>query len=156
MVSIVTPVIDKSVRALCVKPYPNHPKGCPNFGQRRCCPPIAPMIFDTIDLSGPVYAIWNCFDFGAHVTAMRLAHPAWSARQCECCLYWQGKARKQLRERIIVFLREHPGLTVIACPEAQGVNVTETMKQVGINLEWPPQQYAYQVVLAGNGERGRE
>jgi hypothetical protein len=27
----VNPVIDYSVRGLCVKPYYNHPKGCPNF-----------------------------------------------------------------------------------------------------------------------------
>jgi len=34
-------------------------------------------------------------------------------------------------------------------PEAMGVNVTETMKRVGIELEWPPVNVAYQIALAG-------
>ena len=47
------------------------------------------------------------------------------------------------------FLYEHPGETVIKCPEAQGVNLTETMKNAGIELEWPPENVAYQIVLVG-------
>jgi hypothetical protein len=30
-----------------------------------------------------------------------------------------------------------------------GVNVTETMKQADIELEWPPMKYSYQIALAG-------
>ena len=35
------------------------------------------------------------------------------------------------------------------CPEGAGVNITETMKNAGIILEWPPVNYTYQVALAG-------
>lgn len=35
----VTPVIDYKMRALCVKPYYNHKKGCPNFNKKAGCPP---------------------------------------------------------------------------------------------------------------------
>jgi hypothetical protein len=38
---------------------------------------------------------------------------------------------------------------VVNNPEAQGVNLTETMKNVGIILEWPPEKLAYQIVLSG-------
>ena len=80
-------------------------------------------------------------------------HQNWSLRQAECCLYWQPKARKQLREKIKDFLRQRKDrneLKIVDCPEGCGVNVTETMKQLNIELEWPPKIYAYQVVLIGH------
>lgn len=40
--------------------------------------------------------------------------------------------------------------TVVHTPEANGVNLTETMRSAGITLQWPTDQVAYQIVLAGN------
>ena len=80
---------------------------------------------------------------------MREKHPEWSKRQLECCLYWQGTARKSLREKIKLFKIEYPNLFIAKCPEGSGTNLTETMKQININLEWPPKNYTYQIVLAG-------
>ncbi len=80
---------------------------------------------------------------------MRAKHPKWSKRQVECCLYWQGTARKTLREKINAFVWKHPHYSIISCPEGAGVNVTETMKRAGIELEWPPVNYTYQIVIAG-------
>jgi len=37
--------------------------------------------------------------------------------------------------------------------EANGVNVTATMKKIGIELEWPPREYAYQVAVLGRKKR---
>ena len=45
---------------------------------------------------------------------------------------------------------------VLYCPEAMGVNVTETMKNVGIILEWPPETVTYQIVIAGSRLRNIE
>lgn len=145
----VAPIGDPSVRDLCCKPYPNHKRGCPNYDKKEGCPPSAPLITETLDFSDPIYAIYNVFDFGAHVEKMRAKHPDWSQRQLECCLYWQGTARKQLRAEIRTFLGNHSYARVVMCPEAQGVDVTATMKEVGIELEWPPKTVAYQIVLAG-------
>ena len=142
--------IDLSVRGLCRRPYPNHKKGCPNFGKKDGCPPASTMIGDTINLFRPIYAVYNVFDFVGHVERMTEKHPGWTKRQVECCLYWQPRARKHLREKIVLFLMDHPGLTVVHTPEAQGVNLTETMRRVGIELEWPPVTKTYQIVLAGN------
>ena len=140
----------RSPRGLCVKIYSNHKKGCPNYGKNdQRCPPNVP-IFDTVyDLSKPVYAIYNIFSFKNHIERMREKHLKWSQRQLECCLYWQGKARKQLRERIEVFESIFKGYVITNCPEGMGVNVTKTMENVGIEIEWPPCNVTYQIAFAG-------
>lgn len=142
-------VVDYAVRKLCAAPYTNHRKGCPNFGKRLDCPPHAKRIEHVIDLTRDVFVIWNKFNFGKHCQRMRSKHPEWSQRQVECCLYWQGTARKQLRYKIIEFKREHSGMTIVKNPEGAGVNVTATMEKVGIILQWPPVDTTYQIVLAG-------
>ncbi len=149
------------IRPLCRRPYLQHPKGCPNFGQRDICPPQAPLLGDVLDLDSSVWAVYNVFPLAEHVCRMRLKHPDWSRAQLYCCLYWQGTARKQLRASIEAFLLQLPCATpkhIVMCPEACGCNVTETMKRVGIELEWPPKQIVYQIALAGLpvGGRGKQ
>ncbi len=153
----VIPVIDSSVRGLCRRPYPNHPSGCPNWNKKERCPPKALALGDIIDLRNTVFVIYNKFDFGEHVRRM-LCTPTKKGprtqRQAECCLYWQGTARKQLRQVVRGFLRwSRPARpVVVSTPEACGVNITATMKHIGIELEWPPKQWAYQVMLAGTAK----
>lgn len=149
MIIQVNPAIDYYVRSLCFKPYPDHSKGCPNYGKKKGCPPEAELFDHVYDLDKPVYAIINKFDFKAHTDRMRQLHPEWSERQVRCCLYWQQGARNQLKEKIMYFFREHRGHHVEPCPEAMGVNITATLADVGIILEWPPETVAYQVALAG-------
>jgi len=149
----VKPVLQPDIIKLCVKPYPGHPRGCPNFNKKLTCPPHIPIydsLFDTC--RNDVFAIYNVFDLEEHINKMKQKHPDWSWRQLINCLYWQGTARKQLKAEIKSFLhtRTHPTLFGITpCPEAMGINVTETMRQVGIELEWPPIHKAYQIALAG-------
>jgi predicted metal-binding protein len=146
----VDPVIDMKVRGLCVRPYPGHKRGCPNFGKYPDCPPAAPKFFDYFDEAEPVYAIVHEFNLAGHRERMLEKHPKWSIAQAECCLYWQGKARRMLQEGISYFLEEeHPGYEVTIRPEAMGVNVTETLRRAGIELEWPPKNIVRQVALAG-------
>ena len=82
---------------------------------------------------------------------MRAKHPDWSKRQLECLLYWQGTARKKQKEQIEIFKKwiNDEEYIITTVPEAMGVNVTETMKRIGIELEWPPINVAYQIALAG-------
>jgi hypothetical protein len=149
----VVPIINLSVRGLCVKSYPLHPGGCPNFNCKVGCPPQAPKLQDYFDLRFPTYAIWNVFALGDHVRAMQDKHPDWSDRQLYCCLYWQPRARKDLDVEIQEFLKHGSRLlaakTIVKCPEAMGLNVTATMKLLGFELEWPPRERAFQVALAG-------
>ena len=145
------PVIDYGVRELCFRRYPDHPSGCPNYGRRPTCPPECKLLHEVIDLDKPVYVVWSVFDLGVHVDRMRTRHPGWSDRQLRCCLYWQPKARKKLWIEIVhcSISIENGGMKGHLCPEAMGVNVTETMKLLGEILEWPPVTKTYQVALVG-------
>jgi predicted metal-binding protein len=134
--------------ALCRHPYPDHPKGCPNFGKKKGCPPQ--QLFNKVfNVRKTCLAIVNTFPIGQHIQKMKEKHPDWSDRQLRCCLYWQGSARKQLREKVREFEAIYPEYTVSHCPEAMGVNLTATMKEAGVEIEWPPQKLAYQIALAG-------
>lgn len=148
-VTIVKPVIDPRVKSFCRLPYPGHPHGCPNFNKRAICPPRAPRFDKLVDITRPVYCIVNRFDLRAHAEIMKTRHPDWSEAQIYCCLYWQGKARKQLRLKVDSFLQNHPGYIALYCPEGSGVDVVATVAQIGIEFEWPARSYAYQVALAG-------
>ncbi len=151
----VDPVCGINPTVFCRQVYPGHPKGCPNWNHKTGCPPKVQPAEDIIDLRGSVFAVYNRFDLGAHIAKMRVAHPAWSERQLACCLYWQPRARKQLVQELSAFLSSPechslgPPRKVLSCPEANGVDVTRTMANAGIKLEWPPKQWAYQVVLVG-------
>lgn len=149
MNSTIYPAIDYGFRLMCSLAYPNHPKGCPNFGKRKTCPPIIGTLEEIFDCSKDFYAIWTTFPFGEHIAKMKQLHPDWSDRQLSCCLYWQGTARKNLKQEISKFKAIHPDLTVTTCPEAMGVNVSSTMASIGEELEWPPRTITYQVALAG-------
>lgn len=145
-------VIDYSVRELCFRPYPNHPKGCPNYGKRPFCPPRCPHIQDYYDISQGFRVVWIDFDFAAHRRNMLRKHPTWSQRQIDCCLYWQGTANKMLREAVQdmeYYLQGRGNWKTTYCPEAMGVNVTATMKSIGIDLEWPPQKIVRKVAIIG-------
>ena len=93
--------------------------------------------------------VYNVFDFGGHITKMFERHPDWTFRQLANCLYWQPTARKDLRIEVSKFLTAHNGMQVVYTPEAMGVDVTGTMRNVGIELEWPPKTVTYQIAIAG-------
>lgn len=159
MIVQVTPVIDPQLQHICRREYPGHPKGCPNYGRKAGCPPGRQLFDRYYDTDKPVWAIVTEFDLGEHVERMRTAHPGWSDAQLRCCLYWQGGARKRLKSEILLFILSHAEqpYKVTSVPEAMGVNVTATLRQAGIELEWPPVRVARQVALAAipRGEERR-
>jgi len=144
----VHPVIDPSVRELCLRPYPGHARGCPNYNKKETCPPRTKIFTEVFDLDYPVFAIVNAFDLKSHKEMMRVKHPRWSEKQLASSRFWQGKAKKELKEEINKFLQEHEGYEATTCPEGLGINVTETMKNAGILLKWPPRDIVYQVAFA--------
>lgn len=145
-------VIDSSVRELCARPYPNHPKGCPNFGKRPTCPPRSPFLEDVYDISKGFWIVWVSFNLLYHRNRMQKKHPDWSRRQLDCCLYWQGGVRKKLKESVadvMYYLEGRGDWYATNCPEAMGVNVTATMKSLGIKLEWPPENTVRKIAIIG-------
>ena len=150
----VKPVLHAPVRKLCRKPYPGHPKGCPNFGKRDICPPHAPLFEKYFDINKRFLAVVVHFNIGQHMQRMKEKHPGWSDRQCACCLYWQGGVKKKLRQEIAYNITRRPlfdGYVLAAtdCPEAMGVDITATMRQVGIMLEWPPKKIVRKIAFIG-------
>lgn len=132
---------------LCRSPYAGHPKGCPNFNTRGCCPPVVRRMDEIADLRHRAVAVVNDFDLAAHVAKMKAKHPKWTDRQARCCLYWQGTARNQLFRKCGEALQRWPRRMVVPTPEAHGVNVTATLRQIGIELEWPPVRIVRQVAF---------
>ena len=161
-IDYIKPVIDKRVRELCYKPYTNHPKGCPNYGKRETCPPKAVLLPDYFDISKPIMVVWADFNLGQHREKMMLKHPNWSRRQLDCCLYWQGKVTKRLKQEVKYNLgrsdlfQNLKNLAATYCPEAMGVNVTETMKNVGLILEWPPVKIVRKIAFIGSPPAAKE
>lgn len=146
-------MLDREPGDLCRLPYPNHPKGCPNYGKRDLCPPKVPKLEDVFRMDRPFHLVWSQFDIGMHARKMKMLHPGWSERQCYCCLYWQGTVRSRLRdleERILDMEGGCPGLKATQCAEAMGVDFTKTMKMnCDIELEWPPRELVYKISLIG-------
>jgi predicted metal-binding protein len=149
MIKII-PLVDLNVRGLCTKPYPNHPKGCPNYGKKETCPPKCPELRHVLNLYRPIYAVYAEFNFGQHVKNMYKKHPEWTYRQASCCLYWQGSVRSKLKKYAAEQMRSLPGTVLVTCPEAAGVNVTKSMRQAGVTLEWPPKNITRMVYLIGD------
>ena len=150
----VKPVIELSMRQICKKPYFNHKHGCPNYGKRPTCPPFAPLVYDFFDMSKPILAVWVALDLELHREKIRIKHKDWSKRQLDCCLYWQGTLLKRLRRDVEYNLHRHlfnnaEHLIVTYVPEAMGVNVTATMMEVGVVLEWPPEKTVIKVAFIG-------
>ena len=110
----------------------------------------APLLQDVFDLTQPMFAVYNVFDMAAHVERMRQRNPGWSDRQLRCCLYWQAGARKKLKAEALEFALKNRSLIIRYCPEAMGVNVTQTMEDAGVALEWPPLKTATQVAFVGS------
>jgi len=154
---MVTPVFRPTVRNLCKKSYPNHPHGCPNWAKRPTCPPECKLLPELVDASHDIHILWAEFPFGEHVKWMQSEHPTWSKRQLECCIYWQHSVRKYMNSASKAFQKldviAHPemeGRTRIwTCPEAMGVDVTATMRTIGVELEWPPKHITRMVYLFG-------
>ena len=119
----------------CRLPYPNHPKGCPNYNQKDTCPPRAPYISNLLDLRRPLYIVNSEFNLGVHMARMKQRHPHWTERQLRNVLYWQNTSRKQMRDLVktLMFLRGCN--TSVECPEGAGVNVYATCRANGIILQ---------------------
>lgn len=144
--------IDHSMRNLCAHPYPGHKRGCPNFNKKITCPPKAPLLEDYYQIKSGFYIVYVTYNFAAHKARMKRLHPNWSERQLECCLYWQGKVLKKLKEEvadIMYYLDGRGQWEPTYYPEAMGVNVTDTMKQLNVVLEWPPKTIVYKVAFVG-------
>lgn len=143
-------LLDINSPKLCCRPYPNHPRGCPNYGKKTGCPPKVLPLDEVLDFEKEMYVIYTDFNIGKHAEKMKSLHPDWTERQIYCCLYWQPKARKMHKEEIERYKKEKKIGLILSSPEAMGVNVTSLMKKIGVNLEWPPKKITRLVSIGGS------
>ena len=143
-------IIDDKVREWCILSYPDHPKGCPNYGKKKVCPPFAPYVRDYFNFDNYLVFVVVKFDIGFHISKMRVKHPNWTERQCRNLLYWQSTVMKELRR---VVEEEYPNCKVTYIPEAMGVNVFETCRNLGIPIERNPVYYVHKIALVERVKR---
>jgi len=141
-------VLDNRSRDWCTFSYPDHPKGCPNYGKKDTCPPRS-SFFQYI-IGPPYYIIGVRFDLEGWANKMKKKHPNWSDRQARCCLYWQGKVNKILKDTCNKFFKNNKVCNkVLYKPEATGVHVFETCRKNGIILERNPSKYVWKIAIIG-------
>ena len=139
-------IIDYRARDWCKLPYTLHPKGCPNFNHKPTCPPRACFIENLCNLSKRTWFVIVSFDLQSHINKMLSKYPDWTDRQTRCVLYWQPKVNKQLENETKLFCAFKP-LKYTTCPEAMGVNVIKTAKQLGLPITPRPKNKVYKIAL---------
>jgi len=131
-------------------PYPGHPNGCPNYGKKIGCPPQSQRLDKVFDFKKTMWLVISRFDLDKWMRKMKQKHPEWSDRQCRCCLYWQGKVRKWLKNGLSVLKKcYYGGTTYTLCPEGMGLNVIRTLKRLGIPIRAKPRDVVYKVAMFG-------
>lgn len=127
----------------CTLPYPGHKKGCVNFPD---CPPLN-IDFKKIEKM-QWYAVIEHFDLRSH--ELEYLKKPWckTRRQARCVLYWQGKVRKKLNNKVTRFYNNIKADIYLSIPEACGVNVFATMAKHGIYLKSDP-DLVYKIMLVG-------
>ncbi len=138
-----------SPRSMCLRPYHNHPDGCPNYGIKKGCPPNIEMFDQIYDVSKDIFAIVTVFNLAEHIKNKKLEHPDWTEFQLRNSRHWQGTDKRIHKIAIAEFNKMYPEFIVTKDPEALGVNLIETLKQINIELQFPTIDKVYRTSLAG-------
>lgn len=140
-------VCDPRMIAHCRDPYPDHPKGCPNWGCKEGCPPHVryfPRVY-----SKDVYIAAIRFNFAQYLVYRRTVHPDWTEKALRNPRHWQGHVRSERNRFLFEYLSKHPEIDgdIIINPEAMGVNLFATCARAGLTLEHTPTKNVYSVTL---------
>jgi hypothetical protein len=134
-------VIQEATRDWCLFPYPGHPKGCPNYGKHKACPPNASMLDEYFDKRRPVSFVVARFDLAEHEKRMMERNSGWSRRQARCVLYWQGSVRSRLKKKVMDYMKRVGYDKWSDRPEAMGLNLFRTFYKHGLKLQKDPQDF---------------
>jgi predicted metal-binding protein len=146
----------QKTRIWCQLPYPNHPKGCPNFNKNPLCPPNMNFMKDILQKYHYFYIVYAKFDLKSQRKRMLERHPNWSKKQAECLLYWQNSVKKELKEKLerILLKNNEKEIFLLSCGsgfklkryksnfipsmEAAGINVYNILENNNIEFELKP------------------
>ncbi len=155
----------KKTRLWCRLPYPDHPNGCPNYNNNPVCPPNAPFLSNITDNYNYFYLITGRFNLLSYKESMLQRHPKWSERQATCVLYWQGSAKRHIKDFVKEIYSEHPENSFfllssgsgykrldiqqekIYSMEAAGIDVFKTLRKNSIKFELKPKRFVLLVNL---------
>ncbi len=135
-------------RSMCIRPYKDHKNGCPNFGKLPSCPPNNPCMYDQLFDVSDVYAVVTKFYLEEFFRKRREKRPDLPEGQIRNSRIWQPITKKENDYAISEFYMEHPELSNYVSTrllECMGVDVVNTMKQVGIELKFPPGDVVYRI-----------
>jgi hypothetical protein len=135
---------DSTTPSLCRLPYSWHSRGCPNYGVKGGCPPHTKPFEYRFEPEARVVAVR--FPIAEYARLRKLEHPDWTSGQLRNLRHWQGHLRSCLREYLssVELSRQD---RILLTPEGMCVNVFETCKRAGLELEWPPVNYVCCVAL---------
>ena len=139
-----------SPRSMCIRPYKNHKNGCPNFGKLDTCLPNIPCMYDQIFDTSDVYAVVTKFNLEEYFNKRRLNRPDLAEGQIRNIRIWQPIAIKENNYAISEFYKENPDKKDFVSTrllECMGVDVINTMKNVGVIIKFPVTDYAYRVTF---------
>lgn len=139
-----------SPRSMCIRPYKDHPYGCPNYGKLLTCPPNIPCMFDQIFDISDVYAVVTKFYLEEYFNKRRERRPDLAEGQIRNIRVWQPIALKENDYAISDFYKENKNKIDYVSTrllECMGVDVINTMKSVGINITFPVKDYAYRIAF---------
>lgn len=120
---------------LCTQPYFNHKNGCPNFGVRDDCPPNVKHISEEFEMDS-INILLLEFPLNEYFLQRKKIHPDWTNRALINPRHWQNHLRASMNNEWENLKEEYPNYEMIRNPEGQGVNVEETLKLVGIEMDW--------------------
>ncbi|MBD3216132.1 MAG: hypothetical protein GF311_26195 [Candidatus Lokiarchaeota archaeon] len=166
-----TIIFSKKTRLWCRLPYPDHPKGCPNYNKNRLCPPKIKYMNDLTQKYNFYYLVYAIFDLKNQKERMLKRNPKWSKRQAKCLLYWQRSVKKYLKDYLLEiyeknrdkdkyllscgsgFKSEIFDQEIIPSMEAAGIDVYRTMKNNHIDFEIKPNKKVILVNLICTKEK---
>lgn len=139
-----------SPRSMCIKPYKNHKYGCPNFGKLPTCPPNISCMYDQIFDINDVYAVVTKFNLEEYYNKRRVNRPDLAEGQIRNIRVWQPIAIKENDYAISDFYKENPSKIDYVSTrllECMGVDVISTMKEAGVIIKFPVEEYAYRIAF---------
>ena len=139
-----------SPRSMCIKSYKNHKYGCPNFGKLPTCPPNIPCMYDQVFDISDVYAVVTKFYLEEYFDKRRKNRPDLAEGQIRNIRVWQPIAIKENDYAISEFYQENLdkyNYISTRLLECMGVDVINTMKEVGLEIKFPVKEFAYRVAF---------
>jgi hypothetical protein len=119
--------------------------GCPNYGEKEGCPPEVLHIKEAYDMNS-IHLLTIQFPFEEYIDIKREINPTWTNRALINQRHWQGHLKSLLNTFWEDIEDRYPEHNVIKNPEAMGVNLEETMKKLGIQLQWCEQNEKHEII----------